>query len=262
MVVTFPIRGGATDKPVSPSRPAQVVLKDHHFDDASQDIAKHSAEPIKSVEDIIKVQEYFIKNKKYRDNLLFTLGINVGLRCGDLVQVKVGHLLTEDGSSYRDSFTIREGKTNKVRTCYLNDAVYDAADLYFANAGEVSLNDFLFKSASTRDKDIDQPLSVVSVERILKAAINDECQLSVRASTHCLRKTFAYHVIMTAQDRSRAIEFLQKILGHSSQSITLRYAGITDDEIRETYKGLCLGKASPFGWTAHPYSNDKEVAAG
>ena len=56
-----------------------------------------------------------------------------------------------------------------------------------------------------------------------------------------LRKTFAYHCIMQSPDRTRAIEFLQRILGHSSAAITLAYAGITDEEIRSTYKKLNLG---------------------
>ena len=81
-----------------------------------------------------------------------------------------------------------------------------------------------------------------SVERILKEVINDELGIPVKASTHCLRKTFAYQVIMNAKDRSRAIEFLQKIFGHSSQQVTLHYAGITDDEIQDMYQNLNLGR--------------------
>ena len=83
---------------------------------------------------------------------------------------------------------------------------------------------------------------------MLKEVINEKCGIDIHASTHCLRKTFAYHVIQSAPDRERAIEFLQKILGHSSQSITLRYAGITDEEIMDTYKGLNLAKRNPLGW--------------
>ena len=85
-------------------------------------------------------------------------------------------------------------------------------------------------------------MHVNSVERILKAAVK-ACGIEATVATHTLRKTFAYHMIMQAPDRSRAIEMLQKILGHSSQNITLMYAGITDSEIVDMYKGINLGGA-------------------
>ena len=91
------------------------------------------------------------------------------------------------------------------------------------------------------DGGVGTPISVYSVERILKKAINDELGIQVNAGTHLLRKTFAYHCIMQSPDRTRAIEFLQRILGHSSAAITLAHAGITDEEIRSTYKKLNLG---------------------
>lgn len=216
------------------------------FVDESKNIKSHAAEPIKRIEDICAVQDYLIKEKRYRDNLLFTCGINFGLRVSDLLTLKVGNLVTEDGSAYRDKIVLTEQKTGKRRVVYMNDAVMDAADLYFSDMADkrdvISLNDFLFRCEGNRGKSFNKPMLSSSVERILKEVINDKCGLDVHASTHCLRKTFAYQVIMNAKDRSRAIEFLQKMFGHSSQTITLRYAGITDEEIRETYQNLNLGK--------------------
>jgi len=43
---------------------------------------------------------------------------------------------------------------------------------------------------------------------------------------------------MSAKDKTRAIQLLQMLLGHSSQLCTLRYAGITDDELADSYNGL------------------------
>lgn len=230
------------------NRPVIVNLTDEAFiNDVPQKI-DHAAEPIKDIEDIVKVQQYLIANRRYRDNLLFTMGINVGLRCSDLVEIKVGNLVNETGTGFLDKTIVKEQKTNKLRTIYWNDAVYEAAQLYFSTMDTMSLNDYLFKCEGNRGKNSGKPLSVYSVERILKEVINDKLNLNVKASTHCLRKTFAYHMIITAPDRSRAIEFLQKILGHSRPSVTLRYAGITDDEIETAYKQLNLGAKNPFGW--------------
>lgn len=229
-------------------RPSNVKVSGEPFVNDVPQKKKEAAEPLKRPEDIIKVSEYLVNTGRYRDNLIFVLGINLGLRCGDLSRLKVGHLLEEDGAAYRDEFTIQEEKTSKYRKLYLNESIYDAADLYFESVGVVNLNDYLFKCESNRGKNLNQPLSVRSIERMLKEVINEKCGIDIHASTHCLRKTFAYHVIQSAPDRERAIEFLQKILGHSSQSITLRYAGITDEEIMDTYKGLNLAKRNPLGW--------------
>ena len=229
-------------------RPSNAKVSGEPFVDDVPQKKKEAAEPLKRPEDIIKVSEYLVNTGRYRDNLIFVLGINLGLRCGDLSRLKVGHLLEEGGAAYRDEFTIQEEKTSKYRKLYLNESIYDAADLYFESVGVVNLNDYLFKCESNRGKNLNQPLSVRSIERMLKEVINEKCGIDIHASTHCLRKTFAYHVIQSAPDRERAIEFLQKILGHSSQSITLRYAGITDEEIMDTYKGLNLAKRNPLGW--------------
>lgn len=96
-------------------RPASVQLTDRAFEEALPEKKKHAAEPIKSLDDIQHISQYLIDNGRYRDNLLFVAGINLGLRCGDLLQLKVGHLLTEDGTAYRDKIVIREQKTKKIR---------------------------------------------------------------------------------------------------------------------------------------------------
>ena len=85
------------------------------------------------------------------------------------------------------------------------------------------------------------PLTVRSIERLLKSIVNDECQIPVHASTHMLRKTFAYHFLMEAPDRNRALELLSMQLNHSSIAYTLRYIGITQDEILDTCFRLDLG---------------------
>jgi len=53
---------------------------------------------------------------------------------------------------------------------------------------------------------------------------------------HTLRKTFGYHARM----RGTPIEKLQKIFNHSSPSITMRYIGITQEELDNVYLELNL----------------------
>lgn len=250
MTIQFPSQGGAVSESGKLRRPTAAHVVSDTFREETPQKQKEAADPIKSLDDIQHISQYLIEQRRYRDNLLFIAGINLGLRCGDLLKLKVGHLLTEDGTAYRDKITIREQKTKKIRDAYLNDAICDAADLYFNAAGTVDLNDYLFKSQCNRVKSQGTPMTVRSVERLLKEIINDDCHIDIHASTHTLRKTFSYHILMSAPDRTRAIEFLMKILGHSSPAVTLAYAGITKDEIEESYKNLNLGKASSsFQWS-------------
>lgn len=241
----------------SPRRPTNVRIVGDAFEDEHIEKKKHAAEPIKSLEDIQYVSQYLIDRRRYRDNLLFIAGINLGLRCGDLLQLKIGHLLDSNGD-YKSKIVLQEQKTGKIREAWLNDAVYDAMDLYLSDIGTVDLNDYLFKGIGNRSKNSNKPMRVDTCEKLLKKIVNEECGLTVHASTHMLRKTFSYHVIMSASDRPRAIEFLQKILGHSSPAITLAYAGITDDEIAESYRSLNLGKHSAF----QAYLSTQQAVAG
>lgn len=205
----------------------------------------HAAEPLKKIEDIQKVTTYLMSHGRYRDNLLFIAGINFGFRMGDLLQLRVGHFIDQYGN-FKDKVELDEQKTGKHRVVWINDAVREAARLYFDQLveaeGVLNMNQLLFGGEGNRSKNSGKPLQVKSVERILKDVVNNECGIDVHASTHMLRKTFAYHMIMGAKDRTRAIEMLQKLLNHSSPMITLRYAGITDDEIRDAYQNLNLGK--------------------
>ena len=54
--------------------------------------------------------------------------------------------------------------------------------------------------------------------------------------THTLRKTFAYHHYKQFKD----VALLQKILNHSSPSITLNYIGIAQEEIDCSYLSFKL----------------------
>ena len=54
--------------------------------------------------------------------------------------------------------------------------------------------------------------------------------------THTLRKTMAFH----RYQNNVAIETLQKMLTHSSISITLRYIGITKEVIADFYNAVNL----------------------
>lgn len=218
--------------------PAQEVVTDDLA-------AEHKAEPIKSLDDIMKISEYFISRGRYRDNMLFIVGINFGLRVSDLRLLRFCNIINDD-LTFKDKFPVLEKKTKntrkvkKNRWITINDAVIDAVTLYLENTDGVSLSDYMFKSESNHGSNINQPIHRNNIDMILKGAAKD-LGLDVKVSTHTLRKTFGFHQMMMCNNDPRKLLVLSKMFGHSSTAVTLEYIGITGEEIADAYRNLNLG---------------------
>lgn len=219
------------------------AMEDTHCELAPE----HAAEPIKSLDDIMCISEYLIANGRFRDNMLFIVGINFGLRASDLRMLRFSNLIN-DNCTFRDSFPVFEKKTRNTRSrkknryITINNAVIEAVTLYLEHTPNVCMSDFMFRSVSNNGGNLNEPLSVKSIDRILKG-IADELDLSVKMSTHTLRKTFCYWMMVRGHNDSRRLLLLQKMLGHSSPAQTLDYIGLTGEEIEDAYRHLNLGSA-------------------
>ena len=218
---------------------------------------EHAAEPIKSIDDIFSISRYLISQHRYRDNMLFIVGINFGLRASDLRMLRFSNLIN-DNFTFKDNFPVFEKKTRntrkrkKNRYITINTAVVEAVTLYLENTPNIHLSDFMFRSLSNRGGNLNEPLSVKSIDRILKG-IASELNLNVKISTHTLRKTFCYHQMLMSNNNSRKLMLLQKMLNHSSPAQTLDYIGITSEEIQEAYNKLNLGSEQ------HSYLVDSSI---
>lgn len=222
------------------------------------EIAKeHAAEPIKKMDDIIRVSKYLIEQNRFRDNMLFILGINFGLRISDLRSLRFTHLIN-DNFTFRDRFPILEKKTRNTRknqktdTSPLTRAVIEAVTLYLEHTEGVRLSDYMFRSTSNNGANENRPISKQAVDVILKG-IGRDCGLGNRMATHTLRKTFAYHQMVMSGNDPRKLLLLQKMFGHSTAAQTLDYIGITSEEIDEAYRNLNLGSES------HNYLVDSDL---
>lgn len=222
--------------------------------------AEHAAEPIKDMKDIIRISQFLISRQRYRDNMLFIVGINFGLRVSDLRTLRFTHLINDD-CTFRDSFAILEKKTRntrkykKNRYITINTAVVEAVTLYLENTPNVRLDDYLFRSESNNGKNENSPLSKQAIDQMLKGIARD-LGLGNRMATHSLRKTFAYHQMVMSGNDPRKLLLLQKMFGHSTSAQTLDYIGITGEEIEDAYRKLNLGS------TTHNYLIDSDLQEG
>ncbi len=228
-------------------------------------VKAQEVEPIKSIKNINRVKRYFLSKEEYRNYTLFVLGINIGLRAGDLLSLKMGNVFEEiDDNVYClvDEVNIMEGKTNKTRMFTLNKSAKEAIAFYIEKLNldyiyktrninatkkkkinvdeirfkDIPINDYLFKSR----KGTNSKLRVDSLHKIIKSAMRD---LGIKGNygTHSLRKTFGYFAFTNnVKDNPRILQELQKIFNHSSEFITLSYIGITKESITNIYNSINL----------------------
>ena len=192
-------------------------------------ILPQEVEPIKNTRDINKIKQYLYGKENKRDYCIFVVGINVGLRAGDLLSLKTNDVT--DGNTIFDTVTIKEQKTGKTRNFALNKNAKEAIQLYINSLADYELNDYLFKSRKGGH------LGVRPLHHIIKTLTKD---LGIKGNfgTHTLRKTMAYHRYIN----NVPLETLQKLLNHSSSAITLRYIGITQKVIIDCYNAVNLWK--------------------
>lgn len=216
------------------------------IEDTYQELAaEHTSEPIKEMDDVQRVSDYLISNGRYRDNMLFIVGINFGLRVSDLVTLRFSNLITDE-FIFRDKFAILEKKTKNTRNVRrnryitINEAVIEAVSLYLEHNRGVRLSDYMFRSESNHGGSQNKPIHRASVDRIMKE-IGVTLGLGNKMATHTLRKTFAYHQMVMSGNDPRKLLLLQKMFGHSSAAQTLDYIGITGEEIEDAYRKMNLG---------------------
>lgn len=176
-------------------------------------------QPLKTKKEIHDMIEALgmTKNGK-RDQLLFKLGISTGLRCGDLVGLKVEQVRG------KTSFNVREGKTSKERTVHLDKVMVEIAEYLETLPTETV---YLFPSRKG-----DCHITTTQAYRILAKAGDMVGRNDV--GTHTMRKTFGYQFYT----QTKNLEQLMTILNHSSQKITLRYIGITKETIETSIKSV------------------------
>lgn len=189
----------------------------------------NTVEPIRE-EKKIRAMKAILKDNSIRNFMLFTLGINTGLRISDLRKLRIMDVVTEKGK-IKDSIYIREKKTGKEKTFVINKSAREAIKEYLDSLSTYDSSWYLFKSKKGKNA----PITRVQAYDILNAAAQ-MVGIKDKIGCHTLRKTFGYHARM----RGTPIEKLQKIFNHSAPSITMRYIGITQDELDDVYLELNL----------------------
>jgi len=187
-------------------------------------------QPIRDIKKI-KAIKGNLKKRNPRDFLLFTLGINTGLRISDILKLKVEDVKDRAGD-IKEYLDLNEKKTKKQRLIYINDEVKLALEYYFNKTGIYDLERYLFISGKSK---VNKPISRIRAWQLIQSWCQ-EVGIKGRVGTHTIRKTAGYQMRIAGVP----IELIQEVLGHQSISMTKRYLGITDDEVTKVLKNFNL----------------------
>ena len=152
---------------------------------------------------------------------ILVLEYNLGLRVGDILQLKVDSFV-KDGSRYR--LDIYEQKTGKYRNFTVPVEVYSYVRDY-AYVHSIPAYARLF------------PITERAVLKHLK--VTSEYLGLDGVGSHSFRKGFATNVYV---NNHYNIELVRTLLQHSSVTVTQRYIGIGSKELEDAIKkNVCLG---------------------
>lgn len=168
----------------------------------------------KTLNELLDVYEPYSKEQILLEYCLYT-----GLRISDVLSAKVGESL----AGVR---RLKEQKTGKSKTIKLNSKLVNSISIYASN-NNLSDDDYLFFSSRNKAEHIKR-------SRASKIIAKAGDMIGIVCSAHSLRKTFGY----LAYKNGTSIELLMQIFNHSSQSVTLRYIGITQENINQVYDSI------------------------
>lgn len=195
-----------------------------------------AAEPIRELEDIERIKQYFLSRGQIRNYMIFIVGITFGIRAGDLLELKIHHILNKDGT-FRRRCGIIESKTRKTNMPTINATLRKELEAYLGTLGDYKYDDPLFQSQKTDLFGNPRPLTLRQLNNIF-AKVSKELELDFHFSTHSLRKTFAYHLLQQNPNSDAAKFALQRMLNHNDFKTTLHYCGHEQDSIDEYRDGL------------------------
>lgn len=154
-----------------------------------------------------------IKNEKSK--LMITLIYALGLRVGELVNLKTSNLDFKEGIGY-----IRQAKGNKDRKfvipIYLLKELKECVELQTRNKEE-----FLFTGKKGK-------LSDRNIQKIVRLATK-KAGINKPVHPHTLRHSFATHLLENGLD----IRIIQELLGHADLSTTQIYTHISTSTLKK-----------------------------
>ena len=157
--------------------------------------------------------------------LMWVLGVNLGMRIGDLVQLRVGDMRGQ----YFYRFVPQKTKHTKRNPQPMTISVTKKIrDVMAARCAGMADEDWIFQSRKRTPGGNPKHISRQTALNDMKE-IGRICGLGdFPMGCHTMRKTFGYQYYKATRDPAKLMAWFD----HSSEAITKIYIGIADDELR------------------------------
>jgi integrase len=182
-------------------------------------------EPIRDKKKLAQIKNLLRGKRRFRDLLLFVMGINTALRISDLLRLRVGDFLDKQRRVKR-RFCVRERKRGKRHEVVINNSIREALEEFIAAYPDIASDPDHFVFFNTQINDFSVRIKRGQAWKFI-VSVCREVGLRGNHGTHSLRKTWGYHARMQGVD----LALIMHRLNHSSIAHTKRYLGITDDEL-------------------------------
>jgi len=147
-------------------------------------------EPIRDRKKIAQIKNQLRGQRRYRDLLLFVLGINTALRISDLLELRVEHFF-DDHQRIRQRFWIKEQKKGKRQEVVINDSIREVLEEYLSAYPGIAGDHKHFIFFNTKANRYMQPIGRGQSWKVL-TSICQQVGLRGNFGPHRLRKTWGY----------------------------------------------------------------------
>ena len=176
--------------------------------------------------------------KSLRDLAYIALALNTGYRCGDLLSLKVGDVVSGTTTTRIQivrTLDRREQKTGWGNIRQLGYKPRNALHDYLLTRLPLKRDEPLFLS---RQRDKDGNLKAISLDQINLSLSRyaEKAGIFKRIRSHSLRKTFGYFAYKECEDIAK----VQALFGHAKSEDTLRYIGIEQENLGDLTSSLEL----------------------
>lgn len=188
-------------------------------------MAKRKTEcyPFWNLSDVKKMIDGFTEKEQWHWRLAFMIGLLMGRRVGDTLNLKWKDLYDKKGK-HRTHLEIEEEKTEKITYVFIPSLMWKEVELYIEKTKiDPSQNNYencIFPGTDRKDAAYRTAFKKVAANAHIDYPVN----------THSTRKTFGYYGIKLHPYDPSNIDTLQRFFNHSSRETTLNYIGLSQEK--------------------------------
>lgn len=155
---------------------------------------------------------------------IWEFGINVAIRISDTLNIKFSNI-------EHDRLLIVESKTGKIADIPLNAKAMSIVESIRTKHPH---SEYLFQSRNSRN--LGTKVKPLSRQAVANAFKDIGGIVGVQLGTHSMRKTRGYHLYQQTKDIARVAAMLR----HTSTAVTMRYIGLTKEDVDNDFNELVL----------------------